>query len=87
MHFNHCGGFFETVQHNLEIHDNTIIDFRSVSLYYSTFFLTEDVVADVYAVYAILIIPLALPVTNITGQNEVIILYESIVKFTDQQQS
>ena len=65
MHFNHCGGFFETVQYNLEIHDNTVIDFRSVSLYYSTFFLTEDVVTDVYA---ILIIPLALPVTNITGQ-------------------
>jgi len=44
MYFIHCGGFFETVQHNLEIHDNTIIDFRSVSLYYSKFFLILDMI-------------------------------------------
>jgi len=34
MYFIHYGGFFETVQYNLEINDNTVNDFRSVSLYY-----------------------------------------------------
>jgi hypothetical protein len=46
MYFIHFGGFFETVQYNLEIHDNIIIDFRSVSLYYSKFFLILDMVTS-----------------------------------------